>query len=204
MAQSRLMKTFLVWIMTGLMSVMAANEATPLAKIRTWYHAIQEGKASGEEKIKFQVDNASLGGEMVIRDYADGLKAITISYSAGDHGSAVEHFYYRKGILFFVFLEQLHRSLTDELDAEGAPVTRDTRVEQRVYLEDGKYFRLLRRKATGKSTENVKKLLAETAQSKVEAGDGTAEYIRRGRGLLTAKTGAEVLKVFGPDMVPAK
>lgn len=208
MAQTQLMKIFLVWIMTGmvsaLMSVLAANEASALAEIKMWYFAIEEGKPSGEEKITFQWENASLAGEMVIRDYEEGLKTITISYSAGDQGSAVEHFYYRKGILFFVFLEQLHRRLTDELDAQGAPVTRETRVEQRIYLEDGKYFRLFRRKATGNSTEDIKKLLEETPQSKVEAGDGTAEYIQRGRSLLTAKNAAEVLQVFGPYMLPAK
>ena len=202
------MKIFLVWIMTGLasalMSSVAANEASALAEIRTWYHAIEQGKASGEEKITFQGDKASLAGEMVIRDYADDLKVITLSYSTGDHGSAVEHFYYRKGVLFFVFLEQLHCRSTDEVDAKGAPVTRDTRVEQRVYLDDGKYFRLFRRKATGKSTEDVKKLLEETPQSKVEAGDGTAEYIQRGRGLLAAKNGEEVLQVFGPDIGRSK
>jgi len=198
------MKVLLVWMMVGWTSVILADEAAQVAEIRTWYNTIQEGRASGEKKIEFQAEKASLGGEVIIRDYADGLKAITISYRAGDHGSADEHFYYRKGILFFVFLEQSHWRLTDELDAEGVPVIQDTRVEQRIFLADGFFFRILRRKATGKRTENVEKLIAEVGQKKVEAGDGTAEYIQRGRGLLAAKTDAEVLTVFGPDYVPAK
>jgi hypothetical protein len=109
-----------------------------------------------------------------------------------------------KALLVWMMIGWTSVLLADELIAEGVPVTQETRVEQRIFLTDGKFFRILRRKATGKSTENVEKLIAEAGQKKVEAGDGTAEYIQRGRGLLAAKTDAEVLKVFGPDYEPAK
>jgi hypothetical protein len=109
-----------------------------------------------------------------------------------------------KALLVWMMIGWPSVLLADELNAEGVPVTQETRVEQRIFLADGKFFRILRRKATGKSTENVEKLIAEAGQKKVEAGDGTAEYIQRGRGLLAAKTDAEVLTVFGPDYVPAK
>ena len=191
------------WLMMGVLSSVWAGEKERVADIRKWYEAVQEGKPKSEKKVKFEAANEPLAGEVTYREYADGLKAITISYSAGDHGGAEEHYYYRKGELFFAFLEQGSWRF-DGQDSKGESSTRDTLVEQRLYLEEGKCFRLLRRVVSGSDPEKLKALMKETPHKKEEPDDETAAIFRRGLALLETKTDAEVLKVFDADLVPAE
>ena len=175
-----------------------------MAEIRKWYDAVQEGKATAERGIKFEAKDEPLSGEVTVREYGEGLKAVTLSYSAGDHGGADEHYYYREGELFFVFLEQSMWVFAGQETPEGVSITRDTLTEQRLYLEKGACFRLLRREASGTDVEKVSALLKKAAQKEVKPDDETAEVIGRGQSLLTVKTAGEVLKVFAAELEPVE
>ena len=105
--------------------------------------------------------------------------------------------------MFFAFLEQGSWRF-DGQDSNGESSTRDTLVEQRLYLEDGKCFRLLRRVVSGPDPEKLEALMKKTPQKREEPDDETAEVFGRGLALLGTKTDAEVLKVFDAELVPAE
>ena len=197
------MKTLLIWISLGLVTMGWAEPEARLKEIRKWYNAIQEGKVIVEKKIEFEAANEPLSGKVTIRDYKDGLKAITMSFGS-EHGGADQHFYYRDGELFFLFEEESVWRFTGEEDPEGVSIVMTILTENRYYWEGKKCIRKLTRTVSGTGEEKLPALLKKKEQKEEKPGDEITEILGFGESLLGAKTEAEVLKAFAAELEPAE
>ena len=196
------MKALLLWL--GLMVTVMGGQEDRLADIRKWYGQIQSAKPASKQEILFEAANEPLAGEMTVRKYAGGLMAITLGYGAGDHGGADEHYYFRNGELFFIFVEESTWRFTGEEGADGNPKVHTTLRELRYYLDGGKCFRLLDRKIAGPSTDDLEKKLRKMAQKSLKPGDDAVEIIQRGQTLAKAKNARDILKSFAAELEPAE
>lgn len=189
------MRTWIVgWMMALALSALGGPEAR-VAEIREWYAAIQGGKPSAERKVEFEADDEPFSGTLVARDYAGGLKAVTVSYVAGDHGGSDEHYYFKDGVLFFVF-EVRHRWQFAPGGTPEQPRTEDTRTEVRYYFDAETCIRQLQRSASSDDAEKLPAILAGLEQRAVEPGE-EAERIRvRGGKLRGADAADAVLAAF--------
>lgn len=184
----------------ALAAMMAVGKAADgpgekVAEIRKWYAAIDKGKPSAERKVEFKAEDEPLFGSLVARDYADGLQAVTVSYVAGDHGGSDEHYYFKDGVLFFVFEVRSWWQFAPGGTPEQ-PRTEDRRTEVRYYFDGGTCIRQLRRSATSEDAEKLPAMVAKLEQKPVKPGED-AERLRVRGGKLRKATSAEaVLAAF--------
>lgn len=193
-----------LWLVVGWCGVLLAGAEERMAEIRNWYGAIQEAKPTSEKEILFEAADEPLAGEMTVRAYPGGLKAITLGYGAGDHGGASEHYYFRNGELFFIFVEESTWRFAGGEDAEGNPKIYVTLRENRYYLKDGKCFRFLTRGVEGIEDETMAAKLKKAPQEVLPPGDEVVEIIQRGQSLAKATTARDILKAFAADLEPAE
>ena len=172
-----------------------AGPAERVTEIRGWYDAIQKAKPTAERKIEFESDSEPLSGDCTIRDYDGGWQAITLSYTAGDHGGADEHFYFKDGTLFFVYVVSSSWQFA-EGSTDDKPKTKDTRTEDRYYYDGATSIRRLTRSATAEDAEKLPAAVAKLEQKQADPGEEAKELQARAARLRTAKKAADVLKAF--------
>ena len=194
------MKGFLLLLVTcGLMATAIAGPDERVAEIRKWYDTVQKAKPTAERKIAFEAESEPLIGDVTIREYDDGWKAVVASYGAGDHAMIDEHFYFKEGKLFFSYIVttywRFHPDSTDE-----KPKTVDTRTEDRYYYDGETCIRCLTRSATSEEGDKLAAIVGKLEQKQVDPAkepdkNGKADAKRAGK-LLVAKTAAELLAAF--------
>ena len=91
-------------LLASLVSPTLAGPDERVAEIRGWYNTVQKSEPTAERKIAFEAKSDPLGGDFTAREYDGGLKAVTVSYTAGDHAGIAEHYYFKDGTLFFAYV----------------------------------------------------------------------------------------------------
>lgn len=182
-------------VLLPLLLITAAHaQEERVAEIRKWYQSVQDGKAANERKIAFEADGEPFSGDLVTREFKGGLKSVTVSYVAGDHGGSEEHYYFKDGELFFAFVVQSSWRFAG--GTEENPETEDTRKEIRYYFDGDACIRQLERSATDKNADKLAAAVAKLEQKKVEPGDDAETIRNRGIKLLAAKDAAAVMAAF--------
>ena len=182
-------------MMGALVSVASATVEERVARIRQWYSTVEALEPVSRTVIKFDQDSDPLSGELTIRHFPDGFASVTVSYSAGDHDGATDHYYYRHGEVFFVFsVNEWWRF--SEGSSDSAPKTEDTRVERRFYYDDASCIRQLERSATAGQGTKLAAILSEMDQTPVKPDGLSVEHFDRAKGLLNAEKPADVIKLY--------
>ncbi len=174
-------------------SVLAGPEER-VTEIRGWYETIQKAKPSKERKIPFEHEHDPFSGNVVVRDYEGGWKAITVTLEA-EHGGADEHFYYKDGALFFAHVVTTHWQFAGEKD-DGTSVVAETRKEDRYYYEGETCVRQLSRSAKTTDEKDPAAQLAKVEQKSVKPGEESKELRLRAVALRDAKTNEAVLRAL--------
>lgn len=171
-----------------------ADEAVKRAK--TVYAKIQESEPSSTRKIPFKLENDPMEGTIVKREYAGGLKAITLDYVAGDHGGSTEHYYYENDELVFAFVKDSHWTFAPGGTPEK-PKTEDTLVERRFYFRDGTCVRALERSATSGEPGKLAQLISGKENKEVAPDpQRVGLLLKTARGLLIVNRGAMAQDFF--------
>lgn len=176
-------------------SLTQAGPAERMTEIRGWYDTLQKAKPTAERKIEFESESDPLSGDCTIRDYDGGWQAITLSYAAGDHGGADEHFYFKNGTLFFAYVVSSSWQFA-EGSTDDKPQTKDTRTEDRYYYDGATCVRRLTRNATAEDAEKLPATVAKLEQKQADPGEEAKELQTRAAGLRDAKDAAAILKTF--------
>ncbi|GAA5483244.1 hypothetical protein [Haloferula sargassicola] len=167
-----------------------------IAQIRKWYAAIDDGKPVSEKTLKFEQEGDPFSGTVSIRHFPDGLAAVTVDYVAGDHGGGTDHYYFRNGDVFFIYLVGQSWRFA-EGGTPDKPVTEDTRREDRYYYdEEGKCVRHLSRAATSKDPDALPTILSQKKQEDVPPDVEAEFHAGRAKPLLNAATAQEVLEIY--------
>jgi hypothetical protein len=179
-------------------SLALAGPAERVTEIRGWYETIQKAKPTAERKIEFEAESEPLSGDCTIRAYDGGWQAITLSYAAGDHSGADEHFYFKDDTLFFVYVVSSSWQFA-EGSTDDKPKSKDTRTEDRYYYDGATCVRRLTRSATAGDAEKLPALVAKLDQKQTEPGEEAKELHTRAGQLRTAKKAADILKAFDAE-----
>jgi hypothetical protein len=171
-----------------------AGPEEKVSDIRGWYETIQKAKPTKERKVPFEADAEPVSGDLVVRDYEGGWKAVTLSLGA-EHGGADEHFYFKDGVLFFAHVVTTHWQFAGEKD-DGTSAVAETRKEDRYYYDGENCVRQLSRSATFTDEKDPAAQLAKVAQKTVEPGDESKKLRRRAIALRDATTGEAVIRAL--------
>ena len=193
--QYKSMKWLTFLVMIGLLH---AEPEQRVQEVRGWYQKIEESTAIKQLEVKFEAENDPLFGNLTVREYADGLSAVTLSYVAGAHGGTDEYFYFKDGELFFVFEVDQSWRFSGGADASGEhAATIDTRIENRYYYDAGKCIRRLSRSAKAADAMKLPAMIAKVNSKQVEPGESASVLLKRAPMLLAAKNAKDVLASFG-------
>ncbi len=142
----------------------ADDQADKLVKgIRSLYSSIEDG-AKKSKAFSVQADDGPEEGKMTIYLQNGKLAKIHISYILGDHGGSDEYFYYNNGELFFAYLSDSSWRFSGKLLPDGTAGTTDRITEYRLYLNQGKFIRSLK-KTIESSNPNALKSLIKKAKN---------------------------------------
>jgi hypothetical protein len=176
-------------------SSVRADDAAAIEEIRALHAKIDQGKPTKTETIEFALESDPMEGKITRRSYPDGLVAIKLSYSAGDHSAADENYYYNDKGLFFIFDQasswQFAPGSTDE-----KPRTIDTMTETRYYVRAGAVIEVLKRSVTSGEPKQLPALLAKEKNEKAEPGEEGVRLLKRAAALIKIANREEAVKYF--------
>jgi len=142
----------------------ADDQADKMVKgIRSLYSSIEDG-AKKSKTFSVQADEGPEEGKMTIYLQNGRLAKIHISYILGDHGGSDEYFYYNNGELIFAYLSDSSWRFSGKQKADGNQETIDKLTEYRLYLNQGKIIRSLK-KTTESSNPKALKALIKKAKN---------------------------------------
>ena len=193
LGRSMVQQPFGILLLSSLIASASPDER--IAEIRRWYGEIQEGRALSEKKTEFESGDETLSGTRVVRKFADGLSSMTVEWGAGDHGASEEHYYFRNGVLFFVFRIEHSWSFVAGGSPEK-PVTEDTRKELRYYFDGAECVRALTRSAVSRDAADLEEKIARVEQTELKITPDLAEPPRRAKALLAAESDAELCEIL--------
>jgi hypothetical protein len=175
-----------------------ADEATDLASIRALYAKIDQGKPVKTESIPFAMEDDPMEGTITRRSYKDGLVAIKLSYTAGDHGGSDQSYYLDEKGVFFILVQdsswQFAAGSTDE-----TPKTTDTLAETRYYVRNGAIIQVLARSVTSSGGKKLAELIAKEENRKVEKDEEGPALLKRAAALAKIRTKEEAVKFFSSE-----
>lgn len=134
------------------------DSSTVIANIRAEYQRIKRDSAKNKH-VFLEADCSGFAGSIDFQLENEQIRKI--SYSAGsDHGGITEEYYLKGDSLFFVFTEEGSWMFdTNSKDPEN-PSTIDESIETRIYFQQGKVVKALRKQAKG-PTKDVLALMAK-------------------------------------------
>jgi hypothetical protein len=184
-------------ICVGLCSVFLISGASAerIDDIRAWYAKIQESKALSEKKTEFATEDEMLTGTRTVRQYAGKMTAMTVEWGAGDHGSSVEHYYFKDGELFFAFIQNYSWTFVEGGTPEQ-PATQDSVTENRYYFDGETCIRALTRSASVKDASELEKKIAKVEQKTVEPDANALSAPARAVNLLGAASAEAICAVL--------
>lgn len=172
-----------------------ADEAADIAKIRQAYAKIDKGKPTGTSKIEFKLEDEPMEGTITRRSFEGGLSTIALSYTAGDHGGADEHFYYDDKGVFFIFVKEFSWRFAPDSTAEK-PASIDTLTETRYYVRNGTCIRILTRSASSRDAGKLPGLVAKLEQKEIEPNEDAARLLKRAAAMRKVTSGQDAVKWF--------
>jgi len=175
--------------------VVSASPEERVREIRGWYAEIQNSKAESEVEREFSDGEEFLTGTRTVRKYPGKLTAMTVSWGAGDHGWAEEHYYFRNGELFFAYHVLGSWSFVEGGTPEK-PLTEDTRRELRCYFDGANCIRVLTRSAKARDASTLEKKIASVEQKSLEVDAEARSLPARAGKLLNATTDAAICAVL--------
>lgn len=175
------------------------EEAKQVGEIRALYAKISQAEPEKTETIEFEIPDDPMSGTITRRRFAEGLVAIKLSYTAGDHGGSDQNFYYDGKGLFFILVQdsswQFAEGSTDE-----KPKTKDTLAETRYYVGEGKFIQALKRSATSDDPAKLRLLLEKAENKEFKPTDEEDGYLlKRAAFLKTASKKEEAVKFFSSE-----
>jgi hypothetical protein len=185
--------TFAALVATA--SLVRGDDEAALKQIRELYAKIDQGKPVKTTEIKFEVEGDPMEGTITRFTYEGGLSAIKLSYVAGDHGGADEHFYFTGDKLFFIFVKDQSWSFGPDSTNEK-PTSIDRLTETRYYLQEGRSLRALSRTTQGSDAEKLPALIAKEENKEIEPDERLQLLLGRAKAMRTVATGKEAAAFF--------
>lgn len=179
----------------GFLPAARADDAADIAKIRQSYDKIGKGKPTSTRKIEFKLEDQPMEGTITHRAFEGGLSSVTLSYTAGDHGGADEHFYYTDGAVFFIFVKAYEWRFAPDSTAEK-PASVDTLTETRYYIRNGTCVRALKRSATSRNAGKLPALVAKEENKEIEPGEAFLLLVKRAAAMRKVTCAEEAVGVF--------
>lgn len=175
------------------------EEAKQVGEIRALHAKISQAQPAKTETIEFEIPDDPMTGTITRRRYADGLSAIKLSHTAGDHGGSDQNFYYDGNGLFFILVQDSSWQFA-EGSTDGKPKTKDTLTETRYYIREGKIIQALKRTATSDDPAKIRLLLEKAENKEFEPKDEEDGYLLKRAGFLKDVTKKEeAVKFFSKE-----
>lgn len=136
---------------SGIENFGTAGDSSTIANIRAEYQRIKSDSAKNKH-VFLEAECAGLFGSIDFQVENENVRKISYSYGS-DHGGITEEYYLRGDSLFFIFTEEGSWMFdADSKDAEN-PSTIDESIETRIYFQQGKVIKALRKQAKGATNQ---------------------------------------------------
>lgn len=130
--------------------------------IRAKYNAIESAKLT-TQVIEFEPDDDPSYGKLTKYFQNGNLVKANFVFSQGDHGGGDETYYYDKGQLFFIYVDERSWRFTGNTLPNGESETIDTMTEHRLYFSNGNLIRHLRKQVESTDYEAIGGMIAKVA-----------------------------------------